>query len=60
MYPSTDVDFFEESLAAFVRAGNFDDALELIAASWPPLATLHGARLREATLAQGEQWEERE
>ena len=48
VYPSTNVDFFEESLAAFVRAGNFDDALELIAASWPPLATLHGGRLREA------------
>lgn len=48
MYPSTDVDFFEESLATFVRAGRFSDAIDLISASWPSMATLHGSRLRDA------------
>lgn len=48
VYPSTNVDFFEESLATFVRAGNFQDATDLIRASWPSLATTHGHRLREA------------
>lgn len=48
MYPSTDVDFFEESLATFVRAGNFADAVDLIAASWPSMAPRHGSRLRDA------------
>ncbi len=48
MYPSTDVDFFEESLTDLVRAGKFRDAADLIRVSWPSLSTTHGSRLRAA------------